>query len=274
MHVVVKRAQRAFQHRVLRDDVAARARVEGADGDHHAVHRGDEAGDDGLQGLHDRRARGDRVHADLRRRAVAALAVDGDLEHVRLGPDAAGRGVQRAGRIQAPDVQAVEGVHVADQPGGDHLVRAVLALLGGLKDDFICAAKRVGVRLQQAGDEHAAGGVRVVAAAVHQAVRFGFIGHVAKLLHLQRVGIKAQADGLAGFRAADDGDGDVVLRAEHVDLMRAELLANALIGAVFKVGRFGMAVEILKKGAHFAFEGLGFAQKIHGIHAFCFGMGK
>ena len=56
--------------------------------------------------------------------------------------------------------------------------------------------------------------------------------------------------------------------------MRAELLANALIGSVFKVGRFGMAVEILKKGAHFAFEGLGFAQKIHGIHAFCFGMEK
>ena len=56
--------------------------------------------------------------------------------------------------------------------------------------------------------------------------------------------------------------------------MRAELLANALIGSVFKVGRFGMAVEILEKGAHFAFEGLGFAQKIHGIHAFCFGMGK
>ena len=171
-------------------------------------------------------------------------------------------------------MQAVEGVHVADQPGGDHLVRAVLALLGGLKDDFICAAKRVGVRLQQAGDEHAAGGVRVVAAAVHQAVRFGFIGHIAKLLHLQRVGIKAQADGLAGLRAADDGDGDVVLRAEHVDLMRAELLANALIGSVFEVGRLGMAMEILKKGAHFAFEGLGFAQKIHGIHAFCFGMGK
>ena len=43
---------------------------------------------------------------------------------------------------------------------------------------------------------------------------------------------------------------------------------------VFKVGRFGMAMAILKKGAHFAFEGLGFAQKIHGIHAFCFGMGK
>ena len=56
--------------------------------------------------------------------------------------------------------------------------------------------------------------------------------------------------------------------------MRAELLANALIGAVLKVGRFGMAMEILKKGAHFAFEGLGFVQTIHGIHAFCFGMEK
>ena len=107
-----------------------------------------------------------------------------------------------------------------------------------------------------------------MAAAVHQAVCFGFIGHIAKLLHLQRVGIKAQADGPAGLRAADDGDGDVVLRAEHVDLMREELLANALIGSVFKVGRFGMAVEILKKGAHFAFIRLGFIQKIHGIHAF------
>ena len=36
----------------------------------------------------------------------------------------------------------------------------------------------------------------------------------------------------------------------------------------------GIILEILEKGAHFAFEGLGFAQKIHGIHAFCFGMGK
>ena len=156
-----------------------------------------------------------------------AFAVDGDFEHIRLGPDAAGRGVQRAGRIQAPDVQAVESVHVAHQPGGDHLVRAVLALLGGLEDDFVGAAELVAVRLKQAGDEYAAGGVRVMSAAVHQAVLLGFIGHVAKLLHLQRVGVKAQADGLAGFRAADDGDGDVVLRAEHVDLVRAELLANA-----------------------------------------------
>ena len=57
----------------------------------------------------------------------------------------------------------------------------------------------------------------------------------------------------------------------HTDIL---ILVTALIGSVFKVGRFGMAVEILKKGAHFAFEGLGFAQKIHGIHAFCFGMGK
>ena len=89
------------------------------------------------------------------------------------------------------------------------------------------------------------------------------------LLEVKNLGIS-----FGGLRAVDDGDGDVVLRAEHVDLMRAELLANALIGSVFKVGRFGMAVEILKKGAHFAFEGLGFAQKIHGIHTFCFGMGK
>lgn len=123
MHVVVKCAQRALQHGVLRDDVAARARVERADGDDHAVHRGSEAGDDGLQRLHDRRARGDRVYALFRRCAVAAFAVDGDFEHIRLGPDAAWRGMQRAGRIQAPDVQAEKRVYVADQSRCNDLVR-------------------------------------------------------------------------------------------------------------------------------------------------------
>lgn len=59
--------------------------------------------------------------------------------------------------------------------------------------------------------------MRVMAAAVHQTVVFGFIGHVAKLLKLQRIGIEAQADGFAGLCAMDDGDGDVVLRTEHVD---------------------------------------------------------
>ena len=66
----------------------------------------------------------------------------------------------------------------------------------------------------------------------------------------------------------DDGDGDVVLRTEHVDAVGFELLAHAPVGSVFKMGRFGMAVEILEKGAHFAFIRLGFIQKIHGIHAF------
>lgn len=43
---------------------------------------------------------------------------------------------------------------------------AVFALLGGLEDDFIGAAKLIGMRFEQAGDIHAAGGMRVVAAAV------------------------------------------------------------------------------------------------------------
>ena len=176
--------------------------------------------------------------------------------------------MQRAGRIQAPDVQAEKRVYVADQSRCDDLVRAVFALLGGLEDDLIGAAKLVGMRFEQAGDIHAAGGMRVVAAAVHQTVVFGFIGHVAKLLKLQRIGIKAQADGFAGLCAMDDGDGDVVLRTEHVDAVGFELLAHAPVGSVFKMGRFGMAVEILEKGAHFAFIRLGFIQKIHGIHAF------
>ena len=177
--------------------------------------------------------------------------------------------MQRAGRIQAPDVQTEECVHVRNQTGGDDLVCAVFALLGGLEDDFVGAAELIAVRLKQAGDEYAAGGVRVMSAAVHQAVLLGFIGHVAKLLHLQRVGIKAQTDGSSGLCAADDGDGDVVRRAEHVNAMRGELLANAHIGSFFKMGGFGMAMQVFKKFAHLAFVCLGFRHKIHSVHAFC-----
>ena len=124
----------------------------------------------------------------------------------------------------------------------------MLALLGGLKDDFYmcrksasaCAFSRRATNTPQVvcarrGRSRASGRPFQIYRAHRKAPAFAAVVS------------KRRPTVLPRLRAADDGDGDVVLRAEHVDLMRAELLANALIGSVFKVGRFGMAVEILKK---------------------------
>ena len=149
------------------DDISARARMKAADGDDGRVHGRGQARRNRLQRLNERAGADDCVDAFFRHRAVTSAAGDREGEHIAARGDAAGGDVHRAGFKWTPDVNAEEGVDVVDQTGFEHLLRAELAFLGGLKDELDRAGEIDGVenfrRAQQSGD------VRVVTAGVHHA---------------------------------------------------------------------------------------------------------
>ena len=70
------------------------------------------------------------------------------------------------------------------------------------------------------------------------------------ILHLQRIGVKTHSDRLSGLCAMNHGDGNIFCRTEQLNSPFSQHFAHARIGADFSVGRFGILMQIFKKGAH------------------------
>ena len=165
-----KRAHRAGELDLFRDDVVGVAAMEFGDRDDHRIDRIDRARGDGLQRADQLAADHDRVDRAIRHRRMAAFAVDRDGElggrrHDRSGPRRELADRQARNVVQAEHFFDAEALHHAVL---DHLVAAAAAFFGRLEDDRDRAGEIacLGEILRRA-EQH--GGVAVMAAGVHDA---------------------------------------------------------------------------------------------------------
>ncbi len=210
-------AHRDLEVGAVGDDIVLGPGMEGSDGHHRRRQRPDLAADDRLQSGDDLGADIDRVPARMRRRAMRAYSVDGDVDavggavHQRIGaahgPGAHSRIDVEGERVIGPGEAGVEAV-------GEHRPGAADPLLGGLGDEQDRSAPPVLRGRQLAGGADQRGDVDVVAAGMHHrhfepvdpglAGRRG-ISETGLLLHRQPVHVGADQHGRP-FAVAHDRD--------------------------------------------------------------------
>uniref|UniRef100_A0A0N4ZAF6 NAD-specific glutamate dehydrogenase n=1 Tax=Parastrongyloides trichosuri TaxID=131310 RepID=A0A0N4ZAF6_PARTI len=231
-HLGAVGADRQLHVHPVGDDVVLDAAVDGADGDHGPLKRIGLAAAQGLQRHHDLRRHQNGIHAQMRRGAVGADAVDGDVHAVRTGRgDAQGR-LDLAGRRVGRDVEG-QGVVRLGEAGieavVDHGPGAEDALLGWLGDQnqgagpVALARRHLTRRADQGGDVH------IVAAGVHDrllgAVAVDLtggrgVGQARVFQQRQAVHVGADHDGGAGavlqhrdHAGPADAGGDLIAQA-------------------------------------------------------------
>src|SRR5262249_51640426 len=135
------------------------------------------AADDALELSDDGGADSDGVHGLVRRSAVAANALDGDLEGVSAGLERTTLDDELADGMVVGEVESKAGAHmgILHDAGLDHWLGAAGPLLGGLEDELDAAMQHVAVLHQNLGDGQQHGGVAVMAAGVVDA---GVLGSV------------------------------------------------------------------------------------------------
>ncbi len=137
------RPQRPAQLDFVGDDVVAIAPRNRSDRHHDAAERIDLACNDVLQGQHDRGRSRERVDGLVRIRAVAAHALDVDVEFVGGGTDRPGRYADRADIQPRVDVQHRDEVdgRLIEDARFDHRQRAARPFFCRLKDQHDAAAQ-------------------------------------------------------------------------------------------------------------------------------------
>ena len=124
------------------------ARVHRADADHGGVDRAHVAAHDRLRGGDDVSRDQHRIDRGVRMRAVAALAVDGDLDAVGGRHRRPRRDADASRRQARPVVERVDllGGKALEEAVGDHLLRAGVAFLARLEDEIRGAVERCASR--------------------------------------------------------------------------------------------------------------------------------
>ena len=204
----IHRAQRAAHAHVVADHVVGLAALDGAEGQHQAVQRGDVPGDQRLQRRDDLRRADDGVHAVLRVGRMAALAPHVQLQLVAGGVERAVAGLHRAQRQVRLHMQAVARVHVGilQHARLHHRQRAAGGLLRGLEQQLHAAVQPVAHFRKHLRHAQLDRRVHIVAAGVHPALVGGSEGTAHRLGQRQRVDVRAQADAAARLRALDQAN--------------------------------------------------------------------
>ena len=133
---LIQGAEGSLEHRFLRHDIPHRSGVETADGEQRRLHGGYAAGNQRLQSGYQFRPCHQRIMAFFRGGAVAALAKETDGKHIHCRADGHRRGPQGEGWIMAPHMDGKKDVHIVDQPGFKHLIRAAFPFLGRLENNL------------------------------------------------------------------------------------------------------------------------------------------
>ena len=219
------------------------------------VDRVDVAADDGLRGGDDVARDEHRVDRRVRMRAVAALAVDRDLDAVGGGHRRSRRDADAPRRQARPVVQRIHllGGKALEQPVGDHRLGPGIALLAGLEDEVGRAVEAPGL-VQVLGRRQQHRRVAVMAAAVHAPFVARLVRERVLLLHRQRIHVGAQAHRApaAGARAVDHrddpglADPDVMLDAQR----RQPFLHDAR-GSMLLEAQFRMRMQVAADGGEF-----------------------
>ena len=139
--------------------------------------------------------------------AMAALAVYGNVEQIDRTGEVPLIELHPTHRVilGGADVLAEDGVHVGvlhDARRHQRPCAAGHGILAGLKDELHRARKGVPHMAQGLGRAQQHGGVQVVAAGVHDALRLAGKGHAGLLVDRQRVDVGAERHALAGSLAA------------------------------------------------------------------------
>ena len=217
------------------------------DRQHRRLVRIDVAADDGLQGLSQRHGDDDRVLGILRRRAMRAVAGNGNVEEIGAGhrrPRKNGKlAVVEIGRV----VQSIDFVagKFLEQPVLDHRARAAEAFLGRLEDEMHGAVEVLGFgKIARGAEQH--GGVAVMAAAVEAAGNGRAPFQIGIFFHRQRVHVGAQPNTFAA-RAVALEHADHAGAAEaamHLDAPLRQLVGDDAGGSHFLEADFRMRVKI------------------------------
>ena len=167
----VEGADGAAQFGPCGDDIADGAGMEAAHGDHGGGGGVDVAGDDRLPGQHDLAGDHDGVDGFVGHGAVAADAVDDQIDAVGAGHQGAWLDDECVEGQAAPEVDAEGGLWGGGGQDAicDHGLGAAQSFFGGLEDQFDAAGELVAVLAEQLGHSHADSCVAVVAAGVHDA---------------------------------------------------------------------------------------------------------
>ena len=172
-HGFVQRADVARKQHVVHHQVARRARVHLADGDHGGLQRAHVAAGDGLHRLNERRGGHNGVDVFLRHAAVAAAAHKAHFEHVFIAHQLALLHAHGAQRQLGVIVQAEHGRGVDGLEQAALLYQVFCAgkrLFRGLKHKVHVAAQGAFPAAQRHGRAQQGRGVGVVPAGVHFAL--------------------------------------------------------------------------------------------------------
>ncbi len=262
-------SHRQLESRLVGNDVVGGPAPDRADGHHGRLERILLASHDRLERDHDARGDDDGVDRQMRRRAVASLAVDRDVDAVGVGVRKSRRDPERAGR-KVGHVMKREGevrpAEPLEKSVFQHRRRAAAALLGRLADEdqrappFILHRREQGRRADERRD------VDVVAAAMHDldglapvvlAGRDARVGQPGLLLQRQSVHVGAQEHrgSLAVLQHRDHAG--LADSGRHLVAERAKLFGQLRRGAHFLIAELRIAMQVLVEHSQLGVQGLG-----------------
>ncbi|QTK82611.1 Hypothetical protein AT6N2_L1918 [Agrobacterium tumefaciens] len=225
------------------------ARLHRTGADDGRLQRIDDAADDVLQRGEERARRRYRIAAEMRFGAVGADALEGDAPTIGRGELRAfhhGHFVNAQPRHVVQAIDSIAGKKV-EQPILDHFFRAAPAFFGWLENEMHGAGKITGLgEVTCRTKQH--GGVAIMAAGMHLAGKFRFIGPLGHLRHGKRIHVGPQADAaraVAHLQRADDAG--AAETAMHLQPGALEKIGDDGARSLLFETQFRMGVQIMTK---------------------------
>ena len=243
------------QLRRVRDDVARLRTLELGHRDDDGIEDAERPRRHRVQRQRDLGDRGHGVAGGLRLGAVAAGAVDGQVEVGESGHERSALG-REATALIGLDVDSIGGDDGhsggVEETLGDHRLGTALDLLGGLEHEDDRAGDRLPVRGEQPGGADESGRVHIVPAGVHVPVRRGEV-EPRLLLHRQRIHVSAQQHRGTGACAPEHGHhrGQALPRRD-LEAEAGELVEDGLLRERQVVSEFGVRVQPAAQGDEIA----------------------
>ena len=267
-HLHLEGAHCALQRHLIWDHIIGLAGIEAGHAQHGAIQGGHIARDHALQSRHDLRTHHNGINRLFRPRAMAALALDHDVEKNRAGHDRAWADGELPNRQAGAVMQPIDRIagEAIKQPIRQHGLSAAAPFFRRLENEMHRAVEIACFgQITRGGQQH--GGMPIMPTAMHLALNAGFMREAIGFRHGQRIHIRAQPKPALAVPVPQHAhNAGLANAAMHLNPPGSEAFGHQRAGPHFLKPQFRMGMEIAPPGGEFFMPFADFLDRCHAAY--------